>query len=123
MSFRCRTCSAGEPAGEMGIRAMKLKQRPEDFQVQELTAVVPCTAGPFAFYELEKGGLGTPEAVQAVCRRWHVEGDRVSHGGLKDRHALTTQFLTIWRGPKKGLKQSQLQLRYLGQLDQPYTSE
>jgi tRNA pseudouridine13 synthase len=102
---------------------MKLKQQPSDFRVEELTAVAPVEQGPFAFYRLEKEGLGTPEAIQAICKRWKLAFRQVSHGGLKDRHAETTQYLTIWHGPRRHLKQSHLALHYLGQTTHAYTSE
>ena len=35
----------------------------------------------------------------AVRRRWRIDFRRLSYGGLKDRHAVTSQFLTIFRGP------------------------
>jgi tRNA pseudouridine13 synthase len=102
---------------------MKLKQTPEDFQVEELTDVTPEKAGNFAFYRLDKRGIGTQEAIQQVCHRWHIEFRRVSYGGLKDRHADTKQYLTIYHGPRRGLHHNAVELHYLGQLMQPYTSE
>jgi tRNA pseudouridine13 synthase len=99
---------------------MKLKQRPEDFQVEELTSV-QAEGGPFAFYQLKKRGIGTPEAVQLICRCWNLEARRVSFGGLKDRHALTTQYLTIQHGPKRHLQRDHIGLRYLGQLAHAYS--
>ena len=43
-------------------RRMKLKQDPDDFQVEELTDVRPGPEGPFAFYRLDKRGWSTPDA-------------------------------------------------------------
>ena len=80
-----------------------IKQQPEDFQVEELTDIVPGSRGPFAFYRLEKKGWTTPDALQAIRRRWKLDLNRVSYGGLKDRHAHTVQYLTIFRGPERGL--------------------
>ena len=87
---------------------MKLKQSPDDFQVEELTSVTPGADGPFAFYRLTKRGWATPDAFASVLSRWKIEGRRLSYGGLKDRHAATAQFFTIFRGPRRGL-QHQLQ--------------
>jgi tRNA pseudouridine13 synthase len=101
---------------------MKLKQQPEDFQVEELTDVVPATDGPFAFYRLTKRGWSTPDALQAVRRRWKLDLGRVSYGGLKDRHAQTAQYLTIFHGPRRGLTHHGVALEYLGQVTAPYTS-
>jgi tRNA pseudouridine13 synthase len=101
---------------------MKVKQQPEDFQVEELTSIVPVPQGPFAFYRLEKRGWSTPDALAAIRRRWQIENRRISYGGLKDRHAWTAQYLTILHGPRRGLHHQNVTVDYLGQLHQPYTS-
>jgi tRNA pseudouridine13 synthase len=101
---------------------MKLKQHPEDFQVEELTDVAPGAHGPFAFYRLEKRGWTTPDALQAVRRRWKLEPQRLAYGGLKDRHAHTIQYLTIFRGPRRQLTHHGINVEYLGQVAGPYTS-
>jgi tRNA pseudouridine13 synthase len=102
---------------------MKLKQRPDDFQVEELTARAPADEGAFAFYRLEKSGWSTPDALAALRRRWKLEPRRLSYGGLKDRHARTVQYLTVFHGPRRGLKHHDIQVTYLGQLPQPYLSQ
>jgi tRNA pseudouridine13 synthase len=101
---------------------MKLKQQPDDFQVEEITAVTP-TEGPFALYRLEKRGWSTPDALAALRRRWRVEARRISYGGLKDRHAWTVQYLTIFHGPRRGLHHHDITVQYLGQAAAPYSSQ
>ncbi len=101
---------------------MKLKQQPDDFHVEEITDVAPSDAGPFALYRLEKRGWTTPDALAALRRRWKIEPRRVSYGGLKDRHAETVQYLTIFHGPRRGLHHQGVAITYLGQTSQPYTS-
>lgn len=101
---------------------MKLKSRPEDFVVEELTQF-QCTGGPFAFYRLRKRGLGTPEAAQAVIQAWNLPRDAIRHGGLKDRHAETTQYITIFRGQPKNLEDRSFLLEYLGQAGRHYASK
>ncbi|HYV38668.1 MAG TPA: tRNA pseudouridine(13) synthase TruD [Gemmataceae bacterium] len=101
---------------------MKIKQRPEDFYVEELTDVQPLSEGEFALYRLEKRGWTTPDAVQVIRQRWKLDGRRISFGGLKDRHAHTIQYLTIWRGPQRQLTHQGIHLQYLGRLSEPYTS-
>ncbi len=99
---------------------MKLKQRPDDFVVKERTDVKPGDAGEFAFYQLEKQSIGTAEAIQAFCKQLRVDPRRVRYGGLKDRHAVTVQFLTIAGGPRRHLRDDKFHLRYLGQVEEPY---
>ncbi|HTU90116.1 MAG TPA: tRNA pseudouridine(13) synthase TruD [Gemmataceae bacterium] len=100
---------------------MKLKQQPDDFQVEELTDVVP-SDGPHALYRLEKRGWTTPDALAAVRRRWRIEPRRISYGGLKDRHAATVQYLTIFHGPRRNLCHHDIAVQYLGQVAAPYRS-
>ncbi len=98
---------------------MKIKCRPEDFRVEERTDVAP-SSGPHALYRLVKRSLGTPEVVAAIQRRWDVARERLSFGGLKDRHAVAVQHLTIYLGPARRLAQENFELEYLGQVPHPF---
>jgi tRNA pseudouridine13 synthase len=99
---------------------MKLKRQPEDFQVEELPIVRPVERGRFGFYRLTKRGLGTLEAVEIIRRRWNLAGRQISYGGLKDRHALTVQYLTILDGPSQPLREASFELEPVGRLAAPY---
>src|SRR5262249_22765103 len=99
---------------------MKLKRLPEDFRVEELPIAAGGSEGRFVLYRLTKRNLGTLEAIEAICRRWNIAGRRVSYGGLKDRHALTVQYLTIFDGPDAALHQANLDLEPTGRLAHPY---
>jgi tRNA pseudouridine13 synthase len=101
---------------------MIVKQTPQDFLVEELTDVQPA-AGPFSFYRLTKSGWTTPDALQAIRRRWRLDLHRLSYGGLKDRHAQTVQHLTIFHGPRRNLTHQGFTVTYLGHVAQPYCSE
>jgi tRNA pseudouridine13 synthase len=103
------------------MAAVKIRRTPEDFRVDELAAPLS-SSGPFALYRLTKTSIGTPEAVQAIVQRWGVHRKRISYGGLKDRHAVTSQHLTIHNGPRKSLQQKSLHVEYLGQTAAAFTS-
>lgn len=98
---------------------MKLKCVPEDFEVEEL-AEIKLADGPFALYRLTKRSLGTPEAITAVQRRWKLSRRQLSYGGLKDKHAVTRQWVTIHRGPRRDLRENHLSLEYQGQSPVPF---
>jgi tRNA pseudouridine13 synthase len=100
---------------------MKIKQSPDDFMVEELTDVAPGD-GLFALYRLEKSGWTTNDAIMAIRRRWRIDARRLSYGGLKDRHAHTFQYLTIFHGPRQNLSQDTFSLTYLGQVREPFSS-
>ncbi len=99
---------------------MKLKCLPEDFQVVELTDRWPNGRGPFALYRLIKRTLGTPEAIDAALHRWNLSRSQVSYGGLKDKHAVTEQYVTIRNGPRRDLVQTNVEFQYLGNTDHPF---
>jgi tRNA pseudouridine13 synthase len=99
---------------------MKLKCLPEDFRVEELPTVEPGDRGRFILYRLTKRGMGTLEAVEAIRRRWNLSASQIAYGGLKDRHALTVQYLTILEGPTRTLTESSLTLEPLGRVIAPY---
>ncbi len=101
---------------------MKVKRLPEDFQVEEITDIAPGGAGAYALYRLTKRGWTTHDALGVVRRRWNLDRLRISYGGLKDRHALTTQFFTVVRGPRRTLSQQGIEVEYLGQVERPFTS-
>src|SRR5262245_40925635 len=101
---------------------MIIKQQPDDFHVEELTDLTPGDAGTFGFYRLEKTGWTTPDALAAIRRRWKLDLRRLSYGGLKDRHAHTIQYLTIFHGPRRNLTHQNIHVTFLGQVPDPYTS-
>ena len=99
---------------------MKLKRLPEDFQVEELKTVSETGGGRYTLYRLAKRGLGTLEAIEAICRRWNLSSRQVGYGGLKDRHAVTIQYLTILEGPQRSIRDASFELEPVGRLPHPY---
>lgn len=98
---------------------MKVKQTPEDFVVREIGDTCLAKDGPHAIYRLSKKGIGTIEAINVINRVWHITRSDTSIGGLKDKHAGTEQFISIYRGPRRGFQHRLFHLEYLGQIDQP----
>lgn len=101
---------------------MIIKQQPDDFHVEELIDVAPGEHGVFGLYRLEKTGWTTPDALAAIRRRWKLDLRRLAYGGLKDRHAHTIQYLTIFHGPRRNLTHQGIKLTWLGQMGEPFSS-
>jgi tRNA pseudouridine13 synthase len=93
---------------------MKLKRLREDFVVHDVSNF-PLGSGSFAVYRLDKSGIGTPEAIAEILKVWNLPRRAVGYGGLKDRHATTTQTITLFKGPQRSLEQRGFLLEYLGQ--------
>lgn len=78
---------------------MRLKQRPEDFQVAELLRL-PEGSGPYAYYQVEKRGLAALELRTALAARLSLPPSAVMLPALKDREAVTQQYVSVrGRGP------------------------
>lgn len=97
---------------------MKLKRLATDFEVEEQISL-RLGSGPFALYRLTKQSLGTLEALQAIEDKWNLPRQRVAFAGLKDRHATTSQYITIRGGSSRGFSQTNLGLEYVGQVERP----
>lgn len=78
---------------------MTIRRTPEDFHVEELTApgVVfdEPQDKPFAVYKLHKATLTTPEAAARLAGALGIPARRVSYAGLKDKHAVTVQLVSV----------------------------
>jgi tRNA pseudouridine13 synthase len=72
-----------------------LRASPEDFVVDEEPAYLPSGAGDHVFVRIEKRGLTTPQAVERIARALAVAARDIGVAGLKDRHAVTRQWLSL----------------------------
>jgi len=70
---------------------------PERFVVEEIAAYEPCGAGEHTFLWIEKRGLTTPDAVRRLAAVLGVDARDVGYAGLKDRHAVTRQWVSVPR--------------------------
>lgn len=76
------------------------KAAPEDFEVEELPAYEPngLPDGEHGFLWVEKRGRSTPEVAKALARHVGVPEREVSWAGLKDKQAVTRQWLSLpWK--------------------------
>ncbi len=71
------------------------KASPEDFEVEELPAYEPSGEGEHLFLWVEKRGRSTPEAARALAGAAGLLERDVSWAGLKDRQAVTRQWLCV----------------------------
>lgn len=72
-----------------------LKQRPEDFLVEEQPLYEPCGEGEHLYLLVQKRGLATSQVVQLLARHFRVRPSDIGYAGLKDKHALTRQVLSV----------------------------
>jgi tRNA pseudouridine13 synthase len=73
----------------------RIKHVPEDFEVEEIPAYEPCGQGDFLYLWVEKRGMGAEYFVRQVARRLEIAPGEVGTAGLKDRHAVTRQMVSV----------------------------
>lgn len=81
--------------GEATGRA-KIKQQNADFQVFEELSFQAEGQGEHVFIQLEKNGENTEYIARQLARLAGVRQRDIGFAGLKDRHAVTTQWFSIW---------------------------
>jgi len=72
-----------------------LKQRPEDFFVQEIPLYEPSGQGEHVYCEIEKIGITTFDAIDRLADALRVHQRDIGYAGMKDAHAVTRQIFSI----------------------------
>lgn len=85
-----------------------MRSIPDDFFVQEQPVVAPSGHGEHLLVQLRKRGWTTPGAADALARAFGVAKGRVSYAGMKDRHAVTEQWLSIHAPGRAAIEPSPL---------------
>ena len=70
-------------------------KEPEDFVVEELPLYEPTRTGTHTFFAIRKRNLSTFEAINRISRDLQIASGQFGYAGLKDKHAITTQVLSI----------------------------
>jgi tRNA pseudouridine13 synthase len=73
-----------------------IKQRPEDFFVQEIPLYEPSGEGEHVYAEIQKVGLSTFDAVHLIARALNIATRDVGYAGMKDARAISRQVISIW---------------------------
>src|SRR5712692_2840601 len=73
----------------------RIKQLPDDFEVEEIPAYEPCGSGEYLYLWVEKRGMGADFFVRQVARRLGISPREVGTAGLKDRQAVTRQMVSV----------------------------
>jgi len=72
-----------------------IRTRPEDFVVDEIPAYAPSGKGEHLYVTLRKTGRNTLDVVRDLCRAIGADARGAGYAGMKDRHAVTTQTISI----------------------------
>ena len=73
----------------------RLKDRPEDFVVEEVPAYEPCGAGEHLYLWIEKTDVAADHLLNHVARTLGMSVRDVGMAGIKDRRAITRQYVSV----------------------------
>ncbi|MDF9391211.1 MULTISPECIES: tRNA pseudouridine(13) synthase TruD [Methylococcus] len=73
----------------------RLRVSPEDFRVDEILGFEPTGQGEHAFLHIRKTGENTDYVAQRIARLAGVKPMDVGYAGLKDRHAVASQWFSV----------------------------
>jgi len=99
-----------------------IKEKPEDFVVEEVTNVKPFKEGKFVCFWLKKTNLNTLQAIEYVAKALYTQPKFINFAGIKDKVAITTQLISIKgknRAQIEKLKFEDIELRFFGYRDEP----
>lgn len=99
----------------------KLRSKAEDFQVEEIPVEIGDT-GPYLICRLVKKDWELQHAVKELAKRLGISHRRVGWGGTKDRHAITSQLISLYQvTPEQvaGVRLKDISLEVLGRSQFP----
>ncbi|MBI2672145.1 tRNA pseudouridine(13) synthase TruD [Candidatus Woesearchaeota archaeon] len=96
---------------------IKLKQKPEDFQVIEVIDLNVDKNGKYAYVLLKKRNYNTIDAIKRISEKLKINSKLIGYAGKKDKKAVTTQHISLPRIDKnkiKNLRLKDIKLKFLG---------
>lgn len=73
----------------------KLRTSPDDFRVDEQLPFEPCGEGTHAYLKIRKRNTNTDWLARQIARFVGVKPVSIGYAGLKDRHAVTSQWFSV----------------------------
>jgi tRNA pseudouridine13 synthase len=73
----------------------RIKDRPEDFHVEEIPLYLPTGQGEHLYLRIEKSGATTHQLLAALSRAYSLPSHAAGHAGLKDAQAVTSQWISL----------------------------
>ena len=73
----------------------RIKDVPEDFEVEEIPAYAPSGEGGFLYLWVEKRDMGAEYFVRQIAKRLGLSNGEVGTAGMKDRRAVTRQMVSV----------------------------
>lgn len=99
LDLRIPYCTEGLP----GIGG-SIKSIASDFEVEEVAAYEPCGSGDQLFLWIEKRDTSAETLVRHLASTLKVSPGEIGVAGMKDRHAVTRQYISVPRSAETRLE-------------------
>lgn len=96
-----------------------IKALDEDFVVEERAEIPFHENGDFGVYLLKKRGWNTLELINHIVKSFKISSSAISYGGKKDRHGITSQFITIKGRKDLSMEGGDFSLKLIGFSNRP----
>jgi tRNA pseudouridine13 synthase len=83
----------------------RIRVTADDFDVTEIAAYEPCGSGDHLYLWIEKRDMGGEFFARQVAKRLNIPPGEVGTAGLKDRHAVTRQWVSVPAAAEANLAQ------------------
>src|SRR5262249_52115938 len=107
-SERAMAADVRRPSASLPGTGGRLRVRPQGFQGGEGAAYAPSGTGEHLFLWVEKVALDTPAVARLLAAALGLVPSDVSWAGLKDRQAVTRQWLSLPARAEASLAGAQL---------------
>lgn len=100
----------------------KIKQKPEDFFVREISSVDFREKGRYTYFYMKKRNYTTLRAVQHIADALKVQSRKFGFAGTKDKNAVTGQFVSVENVSRERIEKIKLkdiEIEYAGKGDKP----
>lgn len=83
-----------------------IKERDEDFFVQEIPLYEPSGTGEHVYCEVEKIGISTFDAIDSLAAALNISARNIGYAGMKDAHAVTRQLFSIFGASEQAVMEA-----------------
>jgi len=96
---------------------MKVKDSPEDFEVEEVLKLNLKERGDYAYFILEKKSWTTLKALGKIADSLRINVQRLTVAGQKDKQGVTKQYVSVYQVSDRALsrvKIKDIKIKFLG---------
>jgi tRNA pseudouridine13 synthase len=100
----------------------RIKEKPEDFVVREISIIKPGEKGKYTYFLLKKKNYNTIRAIEHIASALHINPKKFGFAGNKDKIAITEQACSVPEVNKdriEKIKLRDIELKFLGKGSEP----